>query len=407
LEWLNLSENQISKVEGLTENLQTLNLAGNEIHTLETLIPFLKRKNNPLEVVCINNANLTGNKINVFNNPITTPPIEIVKNGTEAVLEYFQNVTSGLRKETVFLSYSVKDFDIASKLNVSLQRQFRKVFDYDDEPGKPWPKVRFDRMATSDIGIIFLSQNYLNSDNLTREAQEMVSRHDRGELKLFPIRLYENERLYIPLFLQNIQLERFYDYKNEDEISKEIVEAVSINHEKPNGDYKNSNPERNIEPNYHSNSVFISYNHEDKQIAYKIADQFKEMFIDVFISDSNLRQGDELTREILDSIDNSCCFIPIITNSVNNEMKLNRYYKKEWNYACQNKRKEEIYPIRTKDFINRLPHVDKGFSIETINLLLKNNAEALVMYVISPPGYKLNKKYIEEIKMLQYKSKIA
>ena len=405
LEWLNLSENQISKVEGLSENLQTLNLAGNEIHTLENLIPFLKRKNNPLEVVCINNANLTGNKINVFNNPITIPPIEIVKNGTEAVLEYFQNVTSGLRKETVFLSYSVKDFEIASKLNVSLQRQFQKVFDYDDEPGKPWSKVRFDRIATSDIGIIFLSQNYLNSDNLTREAQEMVSRHDRGELKLFPIRLYENERLYIPLFLQNIQLERFYDYKNEDEISKEIVEAVSIHHEKPNGDFKNSNPERNIEPNYHNNSVFISYNHEDKQIAYKIADQFKEMFIDVFISDSNLRQGDELTREIFDSIDNSCCFIPIITNSVNNEMKLNRYYKNEWNYACQYKRKEEIFPIRTRDF-KRRRYTAGGFSIETINLLLNDSTETLLIYhVISPPDYKLNKKELDEIKKLQYESR--
>jgi hypothetical protein len=58
------------------------------------------------------------------------------------------------------------------------------------------------------------------------EAQEMVARRDSGEIMLFQIKLYENENLELPSFLGNLQYPRLYDYKNVDELSKKIVEAV-------------------------------------------------------------------------------------------------------------------------------------------------------------------------------------
>ncbi len=51
-------------------------------------------------------------------------------NTTDEATEYFRS--AALRKEAVFLSYSGKDIDKASKIRSSLRKHFQKVFDYKD-----------------------------------------------------------------------------------------------------------------------------------------------------------------------------------------------------------------------------------------------------------------------------------
>ncbi len=94
LQTLNLSSNHISDMssggvpllEKLTD-LQTLNLSSNQISDIEALLPLLK---NGLEI-SLEKFDFEG-KINLFGNPISNPPLEIVKQGREAVIEYFEKL---------------------------------------------------------------------------------------------------------------------------------------------------------------------------------------------------------------------------------------------------------------------------------------------------------------------------
>ena len=85
LRWLNLSDNQLTDVTplaGLTQ-LTILNLRNNQI----TILPeaFLERES---EIVW--KDDYISDVINLFDNPLTTPPPEIVKQGNEAIREYFR-----------------------------------------------------------------------------------------------------------------------------------------------------------------------------------------------------------------------------------------------------------------------------------------------------------------------------
>lgn len=84
---LNLHDNEISDIsclKGLT-NLTTLNLNENKIKNLPR--DLLELGN---DIVWQENASWEG--INLYGNPLESPPIEIVKRGTEAVREYFKSL---------------------------------------------------------------------------------------------------------------------------------------------------------------------------------------------------------------------------------------------------------------------------------------------------------------------------
>ncbi|MBB3839336.1 small GTP-binding protein [Runella defluvii] len=89
LQSLNLSFNQISDIRFLEKltALQLLNLNFNQTNDLKSLLPLL---NNGLEIDLENEYSweLEG-KIGLKDNPIVNPPLEIVKQGREAVIEYF------------------------------------------------------------------------------------------------------------------------------------------------------------------------------------------------------------------------------------------------------------------------------------------------------------------------------
>ncbi len=95
LQYLYIENNRIRNLENLgsLNTLKNLSIGDNEIVNIQPLIPFLKRKSNPLRVVVKGyySENETG-EINVHGNPISTPPLEIIKQGNKAIIRYFQEL---------------------------------------------------------------------------------------------------------------------------------------------------------------------------------------------------------------------------------------------------------------------------------------------------------------------------
>jgi len=142
--------------------------------------------------------------------------------------EYFQSADK--RKEAIFVSYSGKDIDIARPIINSLKTYFQTVFDYRDGEsivqGKPWLSEIFDKLSVSGIGINLYSNSYFASGNCEHEALEMVKNYDSRKMKLFPVKLYE-ENLTLPSFLEYIQYFRYYEYnKDPDKLVKAIIKAI-------------------------------------------------------------------------------------------------------------------------------------------------------------------------------------
>ncbi len=97
IQTLDLSSNQIVNIQVL-ENLsllRNLNLGNNKISDISPLLTLLKSKNSPA-INLDRDYFLTDyngkNKINLHNNPLTNPPIEVVQQGNKAVLNYFSEL---------------------------------------------------------------------------------------------------------------------------------------------------------------------------------------------------------------------------------------------------------------------------------------------------------------------------
>lgn len=90
---LNLSYNKIKDLQGIEEfsRLKKLNVSNNQINNVKPLLPFLQPKKN-LQIVFKNTDALEEFELNVKDNPFTTPPIEIVENGNESILHYFDEI---------------------------------------------------------------------------------------------------------------------------------------------------------------------------------------------------------------------------------------------------------------------------------------------------------------------------
>ncbi|MEL7120326.1 MAG: COR domain-containing protein, partial [Bacteroidota bacterium] len=81
--------NQITKIENLENltQLSILHLNDNQITSLESLLPFIKKDYD------INlDRTYIGKEISIGGNPIEIPPLEIVSEGNEAILNYFEKL---------------------------------------------------------------------------------------------------------------------------------------------------------------------------------------------------------------------------------------------------------------------------------------------------------------------------
>ncbi|MBL7728852.1 MAG: leucine-rich repeat domain-containing protein, partial [Dinghuibacter sp.] len=103
LQLLYINSNQITEIKGLDQlnNLQQIDISGNQIEQLAPLLPLLKREENRLAIVAKDSWETENGEINVAGNPLTEPRMEVVKQGNDFVIRYLEKLqTEG--KENVF-----------------------------------------------------------------------------------------------------------------------------------------------------------------------------------------------------------------------------------------------------------------------------------------------------------------
>jgi hypothetical protein len=142
---------------------------------------------------------------------------------------YFQDAAR--RKETVFLSYSGQDQDRVAPIADALRRRFQSVFDYRDggdsiEPGKPWMAEIFEKLERSGVGVLMLSQTYLQSGNCAHEARSLMAARDGGKIRIIPVKLGQ-EALDPPPWLTDIQYLRAWEHPSPEAIVDRIVKSLA------------------------------------------------------------------------------------------------------------------------------------------------------------------------------------
>lgn len=94
LERLFLNNNEINSLGGIESlsNLNKVDLSNNKITDISALLDFISREH-PVQLVVKETIEIIGrSEINLFGNPLTTPPIEMVLKGNEAILSYFNQL---------------------------------------------------------------------------------------------------------------------------------------------------------------------------------------------------------------------------------------------------------------------------------------------------------------------------
>jgi hypothetical protein len=130
----------------------------------------------------------------------------------EAATAYFQGAF--LRKEKIFVSYSGRDQEVASRLSQQLKETFEDVFDYRDgqsiPAGASWLDQVTGELASSAIGIALLSPDYLDSGNCVQELRLMVAYRNDKKMRVIPVKLEREVKL--PPYIQDIQYLRWWQY---------------------------------------------------------------------------------------------------------------------------------------------------------------------------------------------------
>lgn len=142
--------------------------------------------------------------------------------------EYF--LEAARRKEAVFVSYSGADEDRVSPITQALRKRFQSVFDYRDggqsiEPGQSWLNEIFAKLDRSAVGILMLSQAYLNSGNCAHEARSVIAARDEGKMTVVPIKL-GREEMASPPWLTDIQYLRAWEHPDPNAIVERIVKLL-------------------------------------------------------------------------------------------------------------------------------------------------------------------------------------
>lgn len=167
----------------------------------------------PNDIIFWKNTDALAYELNLRLEFIRTPVKRI--NTKNEAFQYFQKANQ--RKDTIFLSYSGNDRQLASLISIELKKRFQRVFDYKDgesiTPGKPWMKEIFDKLSGSKLGILLVTSSYLESGNCAHEAQEMIALRDSNKISVLPLKLYE-EKIETPSWMRNRQYMHYYDYPN-------------------------------------------------------------------------------------------------------------------------------------------------------------------------------------------------
>jgi len=156
---------------------------------------------------------------------VMTAPVERINTPDEAET-YFRQAS--LRKEAVFLSYSGRDHELASKISGELKKRFQQVFDYKDgesiTPGEPWLREIFDKLSVATLGVPLVSSSYFASGNCEHEALEMVAKRDMAEMSLIPLKLYADDDFQRPSWMSHRQYMHYYDYPDVATVTDKLIE---------------------------------------------------------------------------------------------------------------------------------------------------------------------------------------
>lgn len=105
LKLLNASYNKITAIKGLDKlsNLTEVHLGKNQIQDIAPLLPLIQ-KTQPLRIITIDDIFDRKGVINISNNPLVRPTIETIKQGNQAIINYFKE----LEKQGVDYLYEAK-----------------------------------------------------------------------------------------------------------------------------------------------------------------------------------------------------------------------------------------------------------------------------------------------------------
>jgi hypothetical protein len=142
----------------------------------------------------------------------------------EQARDYF--LEASRRKKRVFFSYAREDEDLASNFARRLRESFEHVFDYRDGqslvPGEGWEAQIESEIQKSDLGIAFLSPDYMTSTNCRKELDMMLTARTNSRFLLYPIKI-QQERLTLPPELSERHYLRWWEYSDSDSIIEHVT----------------------------------------------------------------------------------------------------------------------------------------------------------------------------------------
>lgn len=92
-------------------------------------------------------------------------------------------------------------------------------------------------------------------------------------------------------------------------------------------------------------SIFISYAAEDRDAAFRLADEMAAAGLEAWV-DRRLQPGDDYRRTIESNIGECCAFVPVLSRHTQADDK--RWFRREWEQACD--RKKEYFGTN-QDFL--------------------------------------------------------
>lgn len=104
--------------------------------------------------------------------------------------------------------------------------------------------------------------------------------------------------------------------------------------------------------------VFISYDNRDFALAWNVFTRLREAGINVWLDTEKLSVSDEFPPRIDAAIEESKCFVALMTTNVANELRNDtpKFFRREWERAAGENSREYFFLIVTNDYNIREPY---------------------------------------------------
>jgi signal recognition particle receptor subunit beta len=197
LQTLYLRSNQIRDVKPLSVllQLQTLDLMNNQIRDVKPLTSLMEKR----VPVSLEEQDLWKGKITLYNNPLETPPISIVEQGNEAILNYFKQLEQqgaeqlneakliivgepAAGKTTLMETLLNEDFELSTHTESTLGVQVRTGWTF-PHPNKPDTTFTTNIWDFGGQQIQYMTHQFFLTPSA---AYVLVSANDRKEPTNFP-----------------------------------------------------------------------------------------------------------------------------------------------------------------------------------------------------------------------------